>query len=113
MPRDFHRAPPSQILDQKNAFKLITVPHHQISTNAAECHFIELLPEAESFLSYFGSNASAIKPEQREELATQVRTKPPTNLVIVLRVRSIAIHENRRLQIVSRILEFGQQRLGG
>jgi hypothetical protein len=97
----------------RNAFKLITVSHHQISTHAAECHFAEPLPEAESHFRYLGFNASVIKQEQREELATQARTEPPTNLVIVLRVGSIALYENRRFQIVTKRVEFGQQRVDG
>ena len=97
----------------RNAFKLITVPHQQISTNAAECHFVEPLPEAESHLIYVGFNASVFKQEQREEVATKSRTNPRSNLIIVLRLRPIAVHENRSLQIVPKMLKFGQQRVDG
>jgi hypothetical protein len=97
----------------RNVFKLITVPHHQISTNAAERHFAEPTPEAESHFRYLGFIASVIKQEQREELATQSRTEPPINLEIVLRLHPIAVHENGRLQIVTRMVEFGQQRVDG
>jgi len=61
-------------IPNQNAFKLITVSHHQISTNAAECYFAEPLPEAESHFRYLGFNASVIKQDQREELATQATT---------------------------------------
>jgi hypothetical protein len=117
MQRSFHGAPRlnqrcRQIPNQKR-LQIDHCFHHQISTNAAGCHFAEPPLEAESHFRYLGFIASVIKQEQREELATQARTEPPTNRVIVVRVGSIAVHENRRFQIVTRMVEFGQQRVNG